>query len=126
MKLTSYSFNSDVPPEKVCRPGIDYRVHEADVTPEGALTFFGKLIRPRDSFCLETPEWLLDFWKHEGAIRVEVTGAEFWATSEISAEEARAVIETLGRGGKFAGRIPTTGREWDAYSLLGEGKGQRC
>jgi hypothetical protein len=121
MRLTLHSFTSDVPSEKICQPGVEYQVHESDVTPDEALTFFGKLTRPRDSFYLETPECLLDFWKHEGAIWTEVTSAEFWATSEVSCDEAKAIIETLGRGEEFGSRIPATGREWDAYALLGKG-----
>ena len=121
MRLTLHSFNSTVPLEKVCQPGVEYQVHESVVTPDEALTYIDKLIRPRDSFYLETPECLLDFWKHEGAIWVEVTSAAFWATSEVSLAEARATIETLDRGGEFSSLIPGSNREWDAYALLGGG-----
>ena len=52
MKLTLHSFNSDVPQEKICQPGVDYQVYETDVIPEEALTFFDRLIYPRDGFYL--------------------------------------------------------------------------
>lgn len=117
MKLTLHSFKSDVPREKVCQPGVEYQVFESDVGPDEAFAFFDRLVYPRDSFYLEVPEYVLDFWKHEGAIWVEVTGADFWATSEVSPDEARAIIEALNRGEEFGGRIPATGREWDAYSI---------
>lgn len=117
MKLTSHSFTSDVPPEKICRPGVEYQVRETDVTPDEALAFFGELLRPRDSFYLETPECLLHFWKHERAIWVEVTSPGLWATSEVSLAEAQAIIEAVDRGVGLDGRIPAGGREWDAYSL---------
>jgi hypothetical protein len=120
MKLTSHSFDSDVPPEKICQPSVDYQVFETDMTAAAALTSFDRLIRPRDCICLETPACRLDFWKHEGAISAEVTSAEFWATSKISLAEAQAIIETLDRGGDFTSRIPASNREWDTYAFLGK------
>ena len=53
MKLTLYSFKSDVPREKVCQPGIEYEVFDSKVEPDEALPFFDRLIFPRDSFYLE-------------------------------------------------------------------------
>ena len=117
MKLTLHSFRSDVPREKVCQPGVEYVVSESNVEPDEALAFFDRLIYPRDSFYLEVPEYILDFWNHDGAIWVEVTGADFWATSEVSRDEAKAIIKMLGRGEKFGSLIPATGREWDAYTI---------
>ena len=117
MKLTLHSFKSDVPREKVCQPGVEYLVSGYDVGPDEALDFFDRLVYPRDSFHLEVPEYVLDFWRYEGAIWVEVWGAYFWATSEVSLEEAKAIIEALDRGEEFTGRIPAAGREWDAYSI---------
>ena len=117
MKLTLHSFKSDVPREKVCQPGVEYQVSESDVGPNEALSFFDRLVYPRDSFYLEVPEYVLDFWRYEGVIWVEITGAHFWATSEVSRDEAQAIIESLYRGERFGGRIPATDREWDAYSI---------
>ena len=119
MKLTLYSFKSNVPQEKVCQPGVEYQTFEADVGPDEAFAFFGRLGFPRDSFSLEAPECSLDFWKHEQAIWVEVTSPGLWATSEVSCDEAKAIIGALYRGEVFGGRIPATGREWDAYALPG-------
>lgn len=48
MKLTLHSFKPDVPPEKVCQPGVDYAVSESDVRPGEALVFFDRLTYPRD------------------------------------------------------------------------------
>ena len=117
MKLTLHSFKSDVLPEKVCQPGVDYVVSESDVELDEALAFLDRLIYPRDSFYLEVPEYILDFWKHDGAIWVEIAGVDFWASSEVSREEAKAIIEALGRGEEFGSLIPATRREWDAYSI---------
>jgi hypothetical protein len=122
MKLTLYSFKSDVPREKICQPGVEYEVFESEVRPDEVFAFFDRLVYPRDSFYLEVPECSLDFWKHEQAIWVEITSAEFWATSEVSCDEAKAIIETLYRGEMFGSRIPTASREWDAYALLGTNK----
>jgi hypothetical protein len=121
MKLTLHSFRPEVPRDKICQPGIDYQVSEFDVGPEEACAFFDKLVRPRDSFYLNDPEgYLLEYWKEDGgAIWVEVTGSEFWATSEVSLNEARATIGNFFRGESFCMYIPTTERKWDAYSLLG-------
>jgi hypothetical protein len=120
MKLILHSFNSDVPPEKVCQPGVEYQSLETEVGPNEACAFFDQLVYPRDSFYLEVPECSLEFWKHEQAIWVEITSAEFWATSEVNDNEAQLIIDTLYRGGVFGSHIPKTSREWDAYSLLGE------
>jgi hypothetical protein len=118
MRLTLHSFKSDVPREKVCQPGVEYEVFESEVGPDEALAFFARLIYPRDSFSLEVPRYALDFWKHDGAIWVEVTGADFWATSGVSRDEAKAIIEALDHGEGFGSRIPAAGREWDACSIL--------
>ena len=99
MKLTLHSFKSEVPSEKTCLPSVDYQVFESsDVGPDEVFTFFDKLIYPRDSFYLEVPGYLLDFWKYEQSIWVEITSAEFWATTQVSCDEAKAIIETLYRG----------------------------
>lgn len=117
MKLTLHNFKSDVPREKVCRPGVEYEAHEADVGPDDVPAFFDGLVYPRDSFYLEVPEYIVNFWKHEQAVWVEITGAEFWATSEVSLDEAKAIIEALDLGESFGPHVPSAGREWDAYSL---------
>ena len=122
MKLTLHSYESDVPAKKSYEPGVDYQVFESDVGPDEAISYLDKLIYPRDSFYLEMPEYLLDFWKHEQSIWVEVAGADLWAISEVSRDEAKATIEMLQRRERLGGTIPTTCREWDAYALLGEGE----
>ena len=119
MRLTLYSFNSDVPLEKICQAGVEYQVYEADVTPQEALSYLDRLIYPRDNFYLDTPECLLDFSIDEQSIWVEVTSAEFWAVSEVSRGEAQAIIEALDRSETFSNHIPTTNREWDAHAVLG-------
>ena len=119
MKLTLHSFDSDVPLEKVCLPGVEYQSIEVEVGPDEAFAFFDQLVYPRDSFYLEVSECSLDFWKHEQSIWVEITSAEFWATSEVNGNEAKAIIETLYCGEMFGNHIPKTSREWDAYALLG-------
>lgn len=120
MKLTLYSFKSDVPREKVCQPGIEYEVFDSEVEPDEALPFFDRLIFPRDSFCLEGTDYLVDFWKHEQSVWVEITGTDFWATSEVSLDEAKATIHSLHRGDRFGNEIPVTKREWDAYTAARE------
>ena len=120
MKLTLHNFVSDPPREKICQAGVDYLVHECDVSAEEAFAFFDRLVRPRDRFSLEAPDCSLDFWKDGQAIWVEVTCAELWATSEVSLGEARAIIEALYRAEVFGSHIPRTTREWDAYSLPGD------
>ena len=112
MKLTLHSFKSDVPREKVCQPGIEYEVFDSEVEPDEALPFFDRLIFPRD--------YLVDFWKHEQSVWVEITGEDFWATSEVSLDEAKAIIHSLHRGDRFGNEIPVTKREWDAYTAAGE------
>lgn len=118
MKLTLHSFKSDVPREWVCQPGVEYQVFESDVGPDEALTFFDRLIYPRDSFYLEVPEYIVNFRRHQGVSWVEITGADLWATSEVSLEEAKAIMEALHRGEMFGSHIPATDREWDAYGFL--------
>lgn len=121
MRLTLYSFKSDVPREKVCQPNVDYQVREFEVEPEESFAFFDKLVYLRDSFYLENrSDCILDFWKEEGEfIWVEITSAEFWAYSAVSRDAAKAIIKTLYWGEKFSEHIPATVREWDAYAFLG-------
>lgn len=121
MKLTLHCFKSNIPREKVCQPGVEYEVFDIEVGPDQAFSFFDRLIFPRDSFYLEASmDYLVDFWKHEKSIWVEVTGSEFWATSEVSLDEAKAIIDSLDRGERFGNLIPTTMREWDAYTPASE------
>lgn len=117
MRLTLHSYKSDVPRGKVCRPGVEYRTLEADVGPDEVLPFLDRLVYPRDSFYLEEPDYVVNFWKHGQSVWVEITGAEFWATSEVSLGEAKAIIEALHLGEPFGPRVPSAAREWDAYSL---------
>ena len=117
MKLTLHSFRYDVPLEKVCQPGVDYEVFESQVEPEQVLHFLNSLVLPRDSFHLDAAtDYLVDFWKHEQSVWVEITCKTFWATSEVSIDEARAIIDCLHRGESFGNCIPATEREWDAYT----------
>src|SRR4029079_11377180 len=117
MKLTLHSFRSDVPREKVCQPGLEYEVINSEVEADQVLTFFEKLIFPRDSFYLAgATDYLVDFWKHEQSIWVEITGTDFWATSEVSLKEATAIINSLQQNEQCGDQIPMTNREWDAYT----------
>ncbi len=123
MRLTLHSFKSDVPKDKICQPGVEYQVHEFNVGTEEAFTFFDKLIYPRDSFYLEnSTNYFLDFWKEDNSLWVEITGAEFWAYSEVTPEAAKTIIEMIDRRETFGEHIPTTDQEWDAYAFLGDRK----
>jgi hypothetical protein len=72
-------------------------VFDTEVGPDQAFAFFDRLISPRDSFYLEASmDYLVDFRKDEQAIWVEVTGSKFWATSEVSLDEAKASTSIAG------------------------------
>jgi len=118
MKLTLHIFESDFPREKICQAGLDYRILECEVGPHEAYTFIDRLIFARDIVYLEGQGGSLDFWKHDQSLWTELTSDDIWATSEVSHDAARAIIEMLDRGERFGSRIPTTTREWDAYALL--------
>jgi hypothetical protein len=115
VNLILHNFHPHVPRRDVYERDIDYRVFEMDVEANEALFFTRRLVDRRDSLYLESTECGLEIRKHEGAIWVEITCANFWATSKVSSEETKAIIERLEVGKGFASRIPTTGREWDAY-----------
>ncbi|HYM01121.1 MAG TPA: hypothetical protein VEZ90_19335 [Blastocatellia bacterium] len=117
MKLTLHRFRSNVPREKICQPGVEYdELVHTHVGPIQALAFLDKLTFPRDSFYLEVSDYLVEFWKHERSIWVEISGSDFWATSEVSLGDVKAIIDSLGRGERFSNEIPTTNREWDAHT----------
>ncbi len=118
MKRTLHTFESEVPREKIGQPGLDYQVLECEVGSHEAYAFIDRLIFARDIVYLEGQRGSLDFWKHDQSLWTELTSANIWATSEVSHDEARAIIEMLDRGEGFGSHIPTTTREWDAYALL--------
>lgn len=119
MKLILHSFRTQVPLEKTCEAGVDYDVMTVnEVQRDEVLPFLDKLILPRDIFYLEDTDYSLDCWKHEGSIWVEIyVNDYFWATSEVSVDELKAIIDSLHRKDQMGKQIPTTQREWDACAL---------
>ncbi|HXD32981.1 MAG TPA: hypothetical protein VN643_17790 [Pyrinomonadaceae bacterium] len=98
----------------------NYEISNREVSVSEALSFLNRLVSQDTMLYLETPQCTVDIWKFEGAFWVEIYRADFWATSEVSELEARAIIEIAERDSCFGNNIPTSNREWDAYALIGE------
>lgn len=93
-----------------------YEVFEREVDPEEAFEFVSRLVSPQDIIYLNEPHGSLDFWKHEGSLWMELNTDMLWATSQVNEIEAKAIIKMLAWEESFGYCIPTTEREWDAYS----------
>ena len=120
MKLSLTNYKWDVPLDTRCEAGVDYEEFEAEVGPDEVFGFFDRLIRDRDSFTLQAPTVFLVFGKEGDGYWVDLDNVDLWAFAEINEAEAKAIIGMADRGEKFNHYVPTTSREWDAYSILNE------
>lgn len=120
MKLVLTTHMWDVPLGTRCQPGIDYEDFEADVGADEVFGYFDRLVRERDYVCLQTPLVAMVFGKEKDKFWVDIDTANLWAFAVLNDTEAKAIIQMADRGEKFNHCVPTTSREWDAYSIHGE------
>ena len=103
---------------------IDYLLHEFDVGSKDAFYFLQELINSsdrRDSLMVESSSCFLDFnVAPDGALWVEVYGNNgLWAISEINLKIGEEILKIAQAGKDFGEIIPTTDKNWDAYTPLG-------
>ena len=98
--------------------GVDYLEHEFDLGFDDTLYLLKELKPDRDSLSLQSSDHTVRFYfESDQTLWVEVDDINgLWAVSEINLDVGTAILRIAFDGGKFGEHIPTTDREWDAYS----------
>ncbi len=119
MKVSYIQYSSNAPIRDRYQEGVDYLCHDFDFGVEETLYLIQELKSDRSRVFVTGPTSALNFHFDRESLWVEiddVTG--LWAVSEIDLELAAAILRIAAEGTGFGEHIPTTDREWDAYSGL--------
>lgn len=117
MRVVVTEYKPDAPSEGYLKEGEDYKKYEVELSVEEGILLLQRLrsTHSRISFKGETGTTTFDL-DPEGTISVEITSLNaFWAISEVSADEAESIVQTIYREDDFIDAIPGTDREWDAW-----------
>ena len=100
--------------------GIDYLSHNFDLEFDDTLYLLTNLNNHRSSLLVTVPKVHLHYYiEYDGSLRVEVDDYEtgLWADTEVDLGIATEILRMAFAGQSFGEIIPTTNREWDAYSI---------
>jgi hypothetical protein len=100
--------------------GVDYLSHDFDLELDEALHLLKQLKNHRSSISVTAPESCLHFYIDiDESLRVEIDHWNgLWADSQVEFEEAIEILRMASACQEFGTRVPTSNREWDAYSGL--------
>lgn len=117
MRVLVRQYKSEAPIGEYLQEGKDYTDHDDEVVVEDAVLLLQRLRSSRSRILLKSESCTADFeLKQDGSMTVELTSLNgFWAISEVSDSEAESIIRRLYGGEDFAGFIPGSDREWDAW-----------
>ncbi|MCA1614236.1 MAG: hypothetical protein LC800_08875 [Acidobacteria bacterium] len=119
MKVTLSRYEEGVPARGLYRKGVDFHHAEFDAGCAEAAALLASLKGHRSNLGVEAPNTYLCFYiESDGSLWVEVVGDDFWAVSRIDLTAGAEIIRLASAGSPFGERVPTTGREWDAYGLI--------
>lgn len=98
--------------------GVDFLTHDFDLEFDETLYLLKELRNHRSRLSVEGPRSFLNFYiESDGSLRVEIDGDNgLWADSEVEVGAAIEILRMAVAGQEFGKLIPTTNREWDAYS----------
>src|ERR1044072_407491 len=103
--------------------GVDYLDHEFDLGFDDTLYLLQELKGDRNSLWVGSSECSLYFTfdTSEGTLWVDLDAMNgLWASSDVTLEAATEILRIVFEGGEFGDLVPTTDREWAAYSWGGE------
>jgi hypothetical protein len=118
MKVSYTHFSPNALIRNLYQEGADYLRHDFDVGFDEALYLLEELKNHRSSLWVDAPACSLNFYiESDDSLWVEIYGNNgLWAVSEIDLGVGSEILRIAFDGGNFGEYIPTTNREWDAYS----------
>ena len=120
MKVILDHFSPDAVERERYQEGIDYLRHNFDLEFDDTLYLLINLKNHRSRLFIFVPKVHLHFYiEYYGSLRVEVDDYEsgLWADTEVDLGIATEILRMAFAGESFGEAIPTTDREWDAYSI---------
>ena len=119
MKVHYTHFSENAVVRERYREGVDYLNHDFDLGFDDTLYLLNELKKnERCTLWMQNEKTSLYFFiGHEKKLWVDLDDvSSLWAQSEVSLEAATEIIRILFDSGEFSELIPTTDKEWDAYS----------
>ena len=120
MKVIFDHFSPDAVERERYQQGVDYLSHDFDLEFDDTLYLLTNLKNHRSKLLVTVPEVHLNFYiESDGSLRVEIDDYKtgLWADSEVDLRVATEILRMAFAGESFRETIPTTDREWDAYSI---------
>ena len=117
MKVNFTEVSPSIPSKERYEHGKDYLSHEFDLEFEDIIYLLKNLKNYRSRLWIQTDYALIDFHiEEDNSLSVEIDYDNFWAVGEINLEIAEIILKQACDGKKFDNLIPTTDKEWGAYS----------
>lgn len=124
MKVSYTIFSQNTPVRNLYQQSIDYIRHDFDLKLDDAFFLLKELAKStdcRNSLWVETSSSALDFHLAEdNTLWVEVYGDNngLWAISEIDLTIGEEILKIAFEGKDFGEVMPTTNKNWNAYTPL--------
>jgi hypothetical protein len=121
MKVHFNHFSAAAVERERYQEGVDYLSQEFDLEFEDTLYLLTSLKNRRCTLSVKAPHSSLYFYvADDSSLRVEIDDFEsgLWADTEVDLGIATEILRMASVGQSFGETIPTTEREWDAYSIL--------
>ena len=120
MKVIFDHFSSGAVERERYQEGVDYLSHNFDLEFDDTLYLLTNLKNHRSRLLVTVPKVQLHFYiEYDRSLRVEIDDYEtgLWADTEVDLRIATEILRMAFAGESFREVIPTTDREWDAYSI---------
>ena len=120
MKVSFTHFSPNAVVRVHYQRGVDYLEHNFDLEFNDTLYLLRELRNDRSSLSVTAPKCHLNFYvESDGSLRVEIDGVNgLWADPGVEVEVAVKILRMAFADQEFGKFIPTTNREWDAYSVV--------
>jgi hypothetical protein len=118
MKTSFTHFSPNAAARDHYTQGVDYLTHDFDLEFDDTLYLLRELRNHRSRLSVQASRNSVDFYiESDGSLRVEIYDDNgLWADSEVEVGVAVEILRMAFAGAEFGKFIPTTNREWDAYS----------
>jgi hypothetical protein len=117
MEVSFKDFNPNTPIKERYEYIVDYISHDFDLKFEDTF-YLIKQLKHNQSSVVIFADAVVDFHIFDNVLHVQIDGEGFWYAENISLEIAREILKSTFEGCMDFGQyIPTTEREWEAYTL---------
>ncbi|HEY0761935.1 MAG TPA: hypothetical protein VGD61_06140 [Pyrinomonadaceae bacterium] len=119
MKVLYTHYSAGAPIRERYQPGVDYLCHEFDLGFEDTLYLLKELKNYRSSLLIQVGYSHMRFdVESDNTLSVELDSYSngLWAVAQITVDVAVETLRIAVDGDEFGEHIPTTDREWDAYT----------